>query len=423
MSKKLKIIIFSALALIIAIMVFVNVKKSRGKTIDVVTIQVTKGDITKTVSGSGFIQPEIDVQIAARISAEIIKIHVLEGDRVNKGQLLVELDSQRYVAQVEQAESQVLSAKASLKKAEADYTRVKDLYDQKLTSKSELDAAEAQKLLAESDVKIRQANLKQTQDYLAKTSLLAPIDGVVTKLFKEEGEIAVGSEFNADPVITVSDLSKMEVLAEVDENDVVLVHLGDNTKIEIDAIPDTTFEGKVSEIAHTATTRGRGTQEQVTNFEVKIAITSQVDKLRPGMSSTVDISTETHKDVLFIPIQCVTMKNVKQDTAKADSSKSSDKNNEDSMNSEEKKKEGNKDKNNKKQEMKEAVFVVKDGVAKVVAVKTGISDDTNIEIFSGLEEDMEVVSGSYKAISTLLKDGSQVKAKEDISYKENNKSE
>ncbi len=423
MSKKVKLIIFIVLALIIAVMIFVNIKKSRGKTIDVTTIKVKKGDITKTVSGSGFIQPEIDVQIAARISAEIIKIHVKEGYVVKKGQLLVELDRQMYLAQVEQAESQVLSAQASLKKAKADYTRVKDLYDKNLTSKSELDAAEANNLLAESEVKIRQANLKQNQDYLAKTNLLAPIDGVVTKLFKEEGEIAVGSEFNADPVITVSELSKMEVLAEVDENDVVLVHLGDNTKIEIDAIPDTTFKGQVSEIAHTATTRGQGTQEQVTNFEVKIAITSQVEKLRPGMSSTVDISTETHNGILFVPIQCVTMKNVEQDTAKTDSSKSSKKSKKNSTDKKEKKKEGDEDKNNKKQEMKEAVFVVKDGVAKVVAVKTGISDDTNIEILSGLEEGMEVVSGSYKVISQTLLDGSQVKAKEDMSFKENKKSE
>ncbi|MBN2414076.1 efflux RND transporter periplasmic adaptor subunit [candidate division KSB1 bacterium] len=423
MSKKLKMIIFITLAVIIAVMVFVNIKKSRGKTIDVTTIKVKKGDITKTVSGSGFIQPEVDVQIAARISAEIIKIHVLEGDKVKRGQLLVELDRQRYLAQVEQAESQVLSAQASLKKAEADYSRVKDLFDQNLTSKSELDAAEANKMLAESDVKIRQANLKQTQDYLAKTNLLAPIDGVVTKLFKEEGEIAVGSEFNADPVITVSELSKMEVLAEVDENDVVMVHLGDQTKIEIDAIPDTTFEGKVSEIAHTATTRGQGTQEQVTNFEVKIAVTSQVDKLRPGMSSTVDISTETHNDVLYVPIQCVTMKNVKQDTVKTDSTKSSEESKENSTDNNEKKAEEGEQNNNKKQEMKEAVFVVKDGIAKVVAVKTGISDDTNIEILSGLEEGLEIVSGSYKAISQTLKDGSQVKAKEDMSFKENEKSE
>ena len=411
MSKKWRIVLIVAVVVIIAAMFVFNMTKSRGKTVDVTTVQVKKGDITKTVSGSGFIQPEVDVQIAARISAEIIKIHVEEGDTVRKGQLLVELDRARYLAQVEQAESGVLSSKASLKKAEADYHRVKDLYDQNLTSKSELDASEASMMLAQSDVKIRSASLKQSQDDLAKTNLLAPMNGVVTKLYKEEGEIAVGSEFNADPVITVSDLSKMEVLAEVDENDVVNVEVNDVTEIEIDAIPDTIFQGKVSEIAHEATTRGRGTQEQVTNFEVKIAVVDTVPKLRPGMTATVDIKTDTHKDVLYIPIQCVTMKKIPTpgDSTKTEvKKKSKDKSEQ---------KEGN------DKDMSEAVFVVKDGVAKIIGVETGISDDTYIEILSGLDEGMVVVSGSYKAISKELDDGTKVKAKPDKSFQEEKKNE
>ncbi|HPG39717.1 MAG TPA: efflux RND transporter periplasmic adaptor subunit [bacterium] len=416
-SKKFKVFGIIALALLIAVMIFVNIKKNRGTSVDVVTIKVKKGEITKTVSGSGYLQPETDVQIAARISAEIIRIHVEEGDIVKKGQLLVELDRQRYIAQLEQAESQVLSAQASLKKAEADYSRVKDLFDQKLTSKAELDAAEASMLLAQSDVKIRSAYMRQAQDDLDKTRLLAPINGVVTKLFKEEGEIAVGSEFNSDPVITVSDLSKMEALVEVDENDVVLVTLNDSTKIEVDAIPDTSFDGTVSEIAHTATTRGRGTQEQVTNFEVKVAVVNQVDKLRPGMTASVDISTETHYGAIYIPIQCVTMKEIPSDSAKADSAKAEAK-----ADSSEKKDKGNVQKK-EKAELKEAVFVIKDGIARLTPVKTGISDDTYIEILSGLEEGQEVVSGSYKAISSLLKDESKVKAKEDESFAEEKKKE
>ncbi len=409
MSKKWKIVLAILLLVLVGFMMFFMMNKKRGKSFDVTTVTVQQGDITKTVSGSGFIQPEVDVQISARISAEIIRIHVEEGDTVRKGQLLVELDRERYLAQVEQAESGVLSAKASLKKTKADYNRIKDLYDQKLTSKSELDAAEASMLLAQSDVKISSASLKQSQDYLAKTSLLAPMNGVVTKLYKEEGEIAVGSEFNADPVITVSDLSKMEVLAEIDENDVVMLELHDETKIEIDAIPDTLFEGKVSEIAHEATTRGRGTQEQVTNFEVKIAVTDQVDKLRPGMTATVDISTDTHKDVLFIPIQCVTMKNVPNDTTKTDGNE---------KDSADKKKAGKDD-----GEMQEAVFVVRDDKVEIVGVETGISDDTYIEILSGLEKGETVVSGSYKAISQELKDGSLVNTKPDKSFKVEEKSE
>lgn len=387
MSKTLKIIIGVVVVVAIAIMVFVNLKKSHGKTVEVTTTKVERGNLTKTVSGSGYVQPEVDVQISARISAEIIKLHVKEGEVVTKGQLLVELDSQVYEAYKDKAESGVMSAQATLKKAEADYSRVSDLFKQSLASQAELDAKEADRLLAESQLRQAQASLHEAQDNLNKTRLLAPMDGVVTKLNKEEGEIAVGSQFQADPVMTVSDLSRMEVLAEIDENDVVLVSMNDATKIEVDAIPDTILDGVVSEIAHEATTRGRGTQEQVTNFEVKVAVTSKIAELRPGMSCTVDISTETHDSVLFVPIQCVTMRELEADST------------------------ANVEKNEKEDKRHEVVFVVEEGVAKAVSVETGISDDTNIEIKSGLEEGQEVVSGSYRAVSRDLKDGDQVKVK------------
>jgi len=392
MSKKAKMFLFIGVVIVVAVMVFLNLKKSRGNVVKVNTVKVTRGDITRTVSGSGYVQPELDVQISARISSEIRQILVEEGDYVKKGQLLVQLDRMRYVALVEQAESGVQSSQASLKKAQADYMRTKELFDQNLTTQADLDAAEANMQLAQSKLQQSQASLRQAQDDLDKTSLLAPINGTVTKLFKEQGEIAVGSQFQADPIMTVSDLSQMEVLAEVDENDVVLVSLNDKTKIEIDAIPDTVFNGRVSEIAHEATTRGKGTQEQVTNFEVKIAVTTQVKNLRPGMSATIDIITDTHKDVLNVPIQCVTMRAVKEDSGK---------------NAKEKSAETNKKANKKR----EVVFVVEKGIAHAVPVKTGISDDTNIEILSGLEEGEQVVSGSYKALSITLKDGSKVKIK------------
>jgi len=336
------------------------------------------------------VMPEVDVQISARISAEIIKIYIKEGDRVEKGQLLVELDSQVYKALKEKAESTVMSAQATLKRTEADYRRTEGLFQQNLTSQAELDAREADKLLAQSQLRQAEASLREAEDNLKKTRLLAPISGVVTKLNKEEGEIAVGSQFQADPIMTVSDLSRMEVLAEIDENDVVLISVGDTTKIEVDAIPDTVLEGRVSEIAHEATTRGRGTQEQVTNFEVKIAVISKIQRLRPGMSCTVDINTETHKDVLYVPIQCVTMRELDEDSTQTATESN----------------------NAKKQDnRKEVVFVVADGIAKMTPVTTGISDDANIEITSGLEEDQQVVSGSYKAISRDLKNGDKVKIK------------
>ncbi len=412
MSKK-KYIIGSVLIVVIALAVFTSLQQRTERGIEVSVVDVERGDITRTISGSGQVQPEMEVDISARISAEIIAIHVEEGEQVKKGQLLVELDRQRYEAAVEQAESSRLSALASLKKAKADFSRVKDLFDKDLTSQADLDAAEAQLMSAESQVKQAEAYLKQANDDLRKTKLISPLKGTVVKLYKEEGEIAVGSQFQSDPILNVADLNHMEVLTEIDENDVVYVKIGDDSKIEVDAIPDTFFNGRVSEIAHMATTRGLGTQEQVTNFEVKVAVTSDVAKLRPGMSATVDIMTDTHHDILYVPIQCVTARQVKSDSTAAEDEASAE-----AKNKEKTAKESSADKKEKEDEKKEVVFVVKDGKAFVTPVETGISDDSNIEIVSGLEGDEKVVSGSYKALSRLLRDESAVKIKEDVGYRQ-----
>ncbi|MBN2356562.1 efflux RND transporter periplasmic adaptor subunit [candidate division KSB1 bacterium] len=417
MSKKIKIILFIVVLLVIAVMVVINLKKAQGDVIEITSTEVKRGDITRTVSGSGKVQPETDVNIAARISAEIIKIHVNEGEQVKKGRLLVELDRERYIAIVEQVESQQNSARASLKKAEADYVRVEDLYEKNLASQADLDAAEATKESAESSLNQAKASLKQARDDLGKTKLISPIDGTVTKIYKEEGEIAVGSQFQADVIMNVADLNHMEVLSEIDENEVILVHLQDKTKVEVDAIQDHMYEGEVTEIAHLATTRGAGTQEQVTNFEVTIGITSNVQRLRPGMSATVDIATETREDVLYVPIQTVTAREL-PDTTKATTVK--DRRRETTQapehewedpNAPTKKEEG-------KKNLKEVVFIVVDGVAKMIPVESGISDDNNIEIISGLEEGQRVITGSYKALSKLLKDGSKVKEKKSETAKD-----
>ncbi len=410
MSKRIKIIIFIVFIVVLAAMIFYNMNKNKDKAIDITTAEVKKGDITKVVSGSGKVQPETDVKLAARISAEIIKIHVKEGDHVKKGQLLVELDREKYVAQLEQVQSQVSSAKANLKKAEADYVRISDLYKKHLNSQAELDAAEATRESAQSQLDQSLAYLKQTRDDLEKTRLMSPIDGTVTKLNKEEGEIAVGSQFSADIIMNIADLNLMEVLVEIDENEVVLASIGDSAKIEVDAIQDTTFQGIVTEIAHTATTRNAGSQEQVTNFEVKVHVVTNVEKLRPGMSATVDIATDTHKGVLYIPIQCVTAREVKADSGKTETGQLR-----------RKEKEEAKKEEVKKAPQKEVVFVVENNVAKQVSVKTGISDDSNIEILAGLKEGQKVVSGSYKALSKQLKDGAAVKEKKGLEFKEGEK--
>ena len=411
MSTKWKIFIAAGVILILAIFVVINIKRSTGPTIKVQMEKVKRGNITQVISGSGRVQPELKVNISANVSAKIIKLHVKEGDQVKKGQVLVELDRTRYEAAADRAKSNLKSAEASSKKASSEYRRFRDLYDKNLCSLAELESAEASLLLAESNVEQARASLKEAEDDLSKTTLISPINGTVTKLNKEEGEIALGSMFQADVIMTVADLSKMEVVSEIDENDVVLVSLGDKAKIEVDAVPDTTFKGRVSEIAHTATTRGMGTQEEVTNFEVKVAIESGVEQLRPGMSATVDIETEVHQNILHIPIQCVTMRKPKEEVKKPQAKKIQKRKKEQTTDQEmeDTSSEESKEGESKKEEMVKVVFVIEEDIAKMVPVETGISNDTDIEIVNGLKENQKVITGSYKALSKLLKDGSKVK--------------
>ncbi len=420
MSKKAKLLIAAGAVVVIAVFVFFNIKKARGDVIEVQTTKVARGDVTQLVSGSGKIEPEKEVKISAFVSAEIKRLHVQEGDHVASGQLLVELDRNRYEAAFERAKSDLKSAQANLKKAKSELTRAKNLFSQKLYSEAEIEAVEANYELAESSVDQAEAMLKQARDDLSKTQLTSPIDGTVAKLDKEEGEIALGSQFQADVIMTVADLTRMEMVAEIDENDVVLVALSDSADIEVDALPDEKFRGVVSEIAHTATTRGLGTQEEVTNFDVKISIISNVEKLRPGMSATVDIKTETHKGVLYVPIQAITMREPSDTTSsvgefnkktwRRKKGATRDENaelwgggNADGAAENDKKAEADKDK------MVQVVFVVKDGKAEMRPVDTGISSEKSVEIVLGLEGPEEVVTGSFRALTNLLKDGSKVK--------------
>lgn len=419
MSQKTKIIIFIGAVLVIALFVFINLKKARGDIIEVQTDKVRRGNVTQIVSGTGKIQPEKEVKISAFVSAEIKKIHVKEGDQVKKGQLLVELDRKRYEAALDRAKSDLKAAMANLKKAKSELERSRELYAQNLLSKAELEGIEANYELAESQVDQAKANVKQVEDDLSKTRLISPIDGTVTKLNKEEGEIALGSQFQADVIMTVADLTKMEMVAEIDENDVVLVSLGDSAEIEVDALPDEVFHGVVSEIAHTATTRGRGTQEEVTNFEVKIAILDNVEKLRPGMSATVEIKTETHENVLYVPIQAITMREAKDTTStvgrfsKKTWRRKKGETRDENLEAWESRDGNNTDKKikpeKKKEKLIQVVFVVEDKRARMVPVDTGITSEKYVEITRGLEEGQEVIVGSFRALSKLLKDGSKIK--------------
>ena len=399
-SNKRKLFIFIGAAVIILIFVVGNLQKSSGRKIKVQTDKVVRGDITAVVSGSAKIQPEVQVKISAQVSGQIIKLGVKEGDYVNKGQFLVQLDPEFYRAAAEQTESNYRYAQAGYEKAKSEYERAQKLFEDNLVSEAELEIARSTYKQAKAQVEQSDAAMKQAKDNLAKTTLYAPMEGTVSQLNKKVGEMAMGSQFTLDVIMIIADLTKMLAETEIDENDVVSVTLGDTAKIMVDAFTESKFRGVVTEIANTGTSKGLGTQEEVTNFLVKVSMLDRPEKLRPGMSATVDIMTDTKSQVLKVPIQCVTVREpLKTDKEKAGtetfSEKPSDSDHETAS--------------SKDKESIRVIFVVKDGIAHQVPVKTGISSDTEWEIIEGVEEGDEVVSGSYRVLSKQLKDGNEVK--------------
>ena len=402
-----KIIILVLVIIVVGVVVVANKNKSKVKPIEVQTEKVKKERIVQTVNASGSLIPKTQVKISANVAARIMNVTVKLGDRVKSNDLLVELDKAQYEAAYERAVSVVQSSKANQKKVSSELKRVKQLFSSDLASEAELETAIAQTEIAESQVVQAKATLRQAKDDLDKTSILAPMDGIVTSINKEVGEIALGSVFQEDVILVISDMSKMEVRAEVDETDVVSVSLGDTALIEVDALPDTTYKGVVSEIAHSATTTGLGTQEQITNFEIEIAVLGQDQRFRPGMSSTVDIITDIRDSAVVVPIQSLTVRMpISTDTTENDSS-----------NAEKKPSVAN---NPAKESPVDIVFVVcpiKDDqevkkklfakkqypTAEQREIKVGISSDTKFEIITGLEVGEEIIIGSYKAISKELK--------------------
>lgn len=433
--KKLFIII--GVVVILAVIIVANVTRKTSDAMKVQVAKVERGTIVQTVSASGKIRPVVDVKISAKVPGNITNLYVQEGDSVYTGGLLLTLDRERYLAAVERAQSALKSARASLWKAEADFSRVKEMFSKKLTSEADLQAAEANFMLAQSQVEQAQAALKETQDDLSKTEIYSPMKGIISQLNKERGEMTLGASFQEDVIMVIADLSRMKVEVEVDENDVVDVSVGDPVKIEIDAFPDTSFRGKVTRIANSAITRGFGTQEEITNFTVEVAVLDKIEGVRPGMSATADIEVDKHDETLYLPIQCVAMRYPKKDKEE-EAKESGDKGKKKKKKKKEEQKEESKaekpetDTNGKssktkserdKEKMIEVVFVVDEtDTARMVPVKTGISSDTEIEILEGLDEGREVVSGPYKVLATRLKDGKLVKKeelKEDESGEEN----
>ncbi len=417
--KKLWLIIGGAVVLVA--LIAGNLLKSDTEAISVDTEKVKRQTVVHKVNGSGVIQPEVEVKISATISAWITDITVEEGDYVTKGQHLISLDEKQVRASYNQARSSVKSARASLMQIKAQKERTVSLYANDLISQQELESITAQHQLAESQLEQALAGLSSQEDQLSKTRIVAPQSGTVAKITKEVGEMALGSMFQADVLMIVADLSRMEVLVDVNENDVVSVAVGDTAEIEIDAFQDTVFYGVVSEIAHIAETQALGTQEQVTNFEVKVQMLNIPENIRPGMSATADIITDVKEDVLAIPIQCLT---VRQEGWEEEAEKKQNRGRKLKAKKSDDSEESTDDK--KKKEMIEVVFVISDNAdnsnekddkskrrerhlkkgekyAIVRPVKVGISSEDHYEILNGLEEGDKIVTGSYKAISRDLK--------------------
>lgn len=414
MSKK-KIIILAITVILVGVVTLkfvVNDGKEDG--IIVQTSQVKRQKIVQMVTATGRIQPKTQVKISADVGAKITRLEVKEGDWVEKGEFLVELDRERFLAAVESAEANLRSIEANARlarenmlKAEKDYSRTKELYNKKLESQAVLDqvyaAAQVEKARYQSSleqVDRAKATLKQAKDDLSKTTIYAPMTGTISQLNKEVGEIALGSQFQEDVIMVISNLSGMEALVDVDENDIVSVQIGDSARIEVDALPDMVFNGVITEIANTAKVTGSGTAEQKTEFEVKIAVTNPTDALRPGMSASSDIVTDVRDSALAIPIQSVAVRTPEQlkprktetgggNVAIADSSPQPN---------------YVPDKDGYVQ----VVFVVNNGVAEARQVKTGIQSETHIEILEGLSPGDEIVTGNYRAISQSLQNRSKV---------------
>jgi len=401
-SKK-KVIIFSALGLVIIALVLIVFLGSKREPVISVQVEPTqKRTITQVVTATGKIQPEVQVKISPEVSGEIVTLPVKEGQRVKKGQLLLKIKPDVYVAQRDQYSAGLLRAKADLTRSELEFKRVESLYRKGMVSESDFVAARATYESARATYAQAQASLNQSEENLRKTTVFSPMDGVVSQLNSELGERVLGTaQFQGTEVMTVADLSAMEGQVDVSENDVVMVSIGDTARISIDAFSNRKVNAVVYEIANTAKSKGLGTQEEVTNFTVKMRVLDKDISLRPGMSMTADIETETHTDVLSVPIQSVTTRMPKAEQAGPAGEGAPQQGSGMAA-----------ARTRSENKPKEIVFVVDGGVVKAVNVKRGISNDTHVEILEGLTDSAQVVSGSYKAINRELEDGAKVRVEE-----------
>jgi HlyD family secretion protein len=432
--KNNKILPYAVGFLIIAIILLIVGKKvgwfGKEFTISVATEKVESKTLTEFITANGKIQPETQVKISPDVSGEVIELYVEEGDEVEKGDLLCVIKPEMYVSALNRAEATLNSSKARLAQTEAQqierelaFNRAKQLFDSNTIPQSEFETAQAAYKVAQAEVKAAQFSVKsaeatvsESREQLTKTKIYAPISGTISALNIEKGERVVGTSMMiGTEMMIVANLNKMEVRVDVNENDIVKVAKFDTALVEVDAYLNRKFKGVVTEIANSASTVG-ATADQVTNFEVKVLLLSEsyvdlIDSVarnyypfRPGMSAAVDIRTESRENILTVPISAVTTRIKLKDGGTREVSDEVKTDNE--VNTELTVDSGQAA---EKEEKQEVVFVVDGGRAKKVEVKTGIQDNTSIQIVEGLKSGDEVITAPFNAINKTLKDSMMVK--------------
>jgi len=434
--KKKKTILIILGAIVVAVIVYFNMTGDNTKTTTVSAAEVKGRDVDEEVSASGRIQPKTKVDISSEVNGEIIHLLVKDGQPVKSGDLLVVLDTVQLRSDVDQARffveevsARLEGSRAILEQAEEEYDRQKSLHERNLTSETQYKNAKYSYINAKSTFEATSASAAQAQsryekqlDYLSKAKIVAPMSGTITFLDAEVGEIAAAQTVYSQgkTLMTISDLNVFEVEVEVDETEINKLALGNEVEIEVDAFPDTTFRGEVVEIGNTAITQGFGSDDQSTNFNVKVVFKDTDIKIRPGMSATVDITTANREDVLTVPFSAVVMRAFDLDSLEAarlareageEESSGSVHSVQAAENDDEIKEDtATSDEDVEREELK-GVFIIRDGKAFFVEVETGIADQKNIEIVSGLSDGDSVISGPYRVLREV-KDGDAVKMEE-----------
>jgi len=418
--KSTYILVGAVLVVVVALVVFAKkgIIGNKDKGIDVEIAKVDEITIVETVSATGKIQPEIEVKISSEVSGEIISLPVKEGQVVKKGDLLVKINPDLYtsgynrtIAGLSGTKAGLSQADASFKEAKANYDRNKTLFEKGIISKSEWDkvisqfeSAQANKQSAYYNVQSASATVNEAKDNLGRTTIYAPADGTISMLNVELGERVLGTQqMTGTEILRVANLNNMEVEVDVNENDIVKINVGDSANVEVDAYLKKKFKGIVTSISNSAS--ATLTADQVTNFKVKVRILKEsyqdltqgkpvsYSPFRPGMTATVDIITKRKDKVIGVPISSVV---VKSDTAAVKKLEVDDPNSEENK---------IKPKSDKKYE---CVFVQSGAKAKIRIIKTGIQDDTNIEVTEGLKKGDVVITGPYTTVTKDLNSGDKV---------------